>query len=119
MGEAQGVAPCDRRWSRRVTLDLVAGADVLAILLAGYLSALQLGSGPLGFAGLELATAELLLLTASVAYLVLNWQGAYNPPRMMALPVGAIRHGLGLFIAFSIVKSVGSTLGVVSAFPEH
>lgn len=118
LGEAHGRAPCDRRWSRRVTLDLVAGADVLAILLAGYLSALQLGSGPLGFAGLELATAELLLLTASVAYLVLNWQGAYTPPRMTALPVGPVRHGLGLFIAFSIVKSVASTLGVAAAFPE-
>ena len=111
--------PSDRRWSRRVTLDLVAGADVLAILLAGHLSALWLGAGLLGFEGLELATAELLLLTASVAYLVLNWQGAYTPPRMTALPIGPVRYGLGLFIALSIVKSVASTLGVAAAFPEH
>jgi putative colanic acid biosynthesis UDP-glucose lipid carrier transferase len=119
LAEVPEGAPCEHRWSRRVTLDLVAGADVLAILLAGYLSALWLGAGPLGFAGLELATAELLLLTASVAYLVLNWQGAYNPPRMTALPIGPLRHGLGLFIALSIVKSVASTLGVLAAFPER
>ncbi|MEZ5923332.1 MAG: undecaprenyl-phosphate glucose phosphotransferase [Hyphomicrobiaceae bacterium] len=115
---AGDVMAAQQRWSRNVTLDLVAGADVGAILLAGYLSALWLGAGLAGYAGYELATFELLLLTAAVSYLVLRWLGAYEPPAMSELPVHPIRHGLGLFVAFSIVKSVLSTLGVVIAFPE-
>jgi putative colanic acid biosynthesis UDP-glucose lipid carrier transferase len=107
-----------RRWSKRVTLDLVAGADVVGILLAGYLSALWFGADARGFRGFELAFAEILVLTAAVAYLALRWLGAYNPPGMAALAVAPLRHGLGLLIAFSIVKSVASTLGVAASFPD-
>ena len=112
------VEPNGRRWSRNVALDLVAGADVIGILLAGYLSALWLGAGLTGFPGYGLAFAEMLLLTASVACLVLRWLGAYNPPRMTELAVGPLRHCFGLFIAFSIVKSVAGTLSVATAFPD-
>ncbi len=108
----------ERRWSKNVTLDLVAGADVLGIMLAGYLSAQWAGAGSLGFSGFELAFAEILLLTAAVAYLVLRWLGAYSPRRMTELAIAPMRHGLGLFVAFSIVKSVASTLGVATAFPD-
>jgi putative colanic acid biosynthesis UDP-glucose lipid carrier transferase len=106
------------RWSKNVTLDLVAGADVIGILVVGYLSALWLGAGSRGFKGFELASAEILLLTAGIGYLVLRWLGAYNPPRIAALPVAPLRHGFGLFIAFSIIKSVASSLGVAGSFPD-
>ena len=107
----------ERRWSKNVTLDLVAGADVIGIMLGGYLSALWVGAGSFGFSGFELAFAEILLLTAAVAYLVLRWLGAYNPRRMTELAIAPMRHGLGLernkkkapFGAYDVAGSLGSS----------
>jgi len=78
----RGGAPLRTRWSRRVAIDIVAGFDVLSLLLGSVFGTL-LHRGAYGFAGSHLIAAlELCLISAVVGHFVLRTFGQYDEVRI-------------------------------------
>ena len=106
------------RWSRRVTIDLVAGIDTLS-LLAGSAIGTVLHRGAYGTAGHHLyAALELCLMSAAVGHFVLRQMGQYDEARVPKVAIGFGELLLVLFLVFATVQSVAFTLGAAQPFPR-
>jgi putative colanic acid biosynthesis UDP-glucose lipid carrier transferase len=120
-GVDDAVPPADAeraRWSRRVTIDIIAGLDTLSFLIGLCLSA-AVHAREHGFAANALfAALELGLMSAAVAHFVLRQLGQYDEAR---IPDVSIRLGellLAMFLVFATVQSVAFTLGAAQPFPR-
>ena len=113
-----GGVPVRARWSRRVTIDLVAGLDVLSLLMGSALGTV-LHRGAYGFAGNHIVAAlELCLISAAVGHFVLRQLGQYEESRVPKASISLLELALMLFLVFAIVQSVAFTLGAAQAFPR-
>lgn len=106
------------RWSRRVTVDLIAALDMLSLLAgAGLSTLLHRENGAFG-PGQAIISIEICLLTAVAAHFVFRKLGHYNETRVPAIPVRVTEVAVVLFLVFSTVQSVAFTLGITQAFPR-
>ena len=100
-----------RAWSRRVSIDLVAFADVAFILIGGIIPAwlsARAGSEPVNW----LATLQGCLVTALFAYLCMRHFGLYDTRRMGDLPLAIVRIVVSVGIAFVAALGLGLPFGL-------
>ena len=113
-----GTVPIRARWSRRVTIDIVAGVDVLSLLMGSVFGTI-LHRGAYGFAGNHVVAAlELCLISAVVGHFVLRRLGQYEENRVPEVAISLVELSLMLFLVFATVQSVAFTLGAAQAFPR-
>jgi putative colanic acid biosynthesis UDP-glucose lipid carrier transferase len=110
VGDRNERAPSPVAWSRRVAIDLVAFADVGAILLGGLLPAWlsRLMGGP---AIQWIATLQGCLVTALFAYLCMRHFGHYDTRHMRDLPFSIVRILTAVLIAFVAALGLGLPFG--------
>ena len=114
----RGGVPLRSRWSRRVAIDIVAGFDVLSLLLGSVFGTI-LHRGAYGFAGNHLIAAlELCLISAVVGHFVLRTFGQYDEARIPSVAISLFELTLMQFLVFATVQSVAFTLGASHPFPR-
>jgi polysaccharide biosynthesis protein PslA len=106
----------DRRWSRRVALDVVCALDALMIILSGFIPALIYANVYLGKGApfLKMPTTPWLailqtsLIAAIIACAALRHWGMYDPERVHDLPTSPGKLLAAVGIAFAAVLGLGN-----------